>query len=93
MQNIPVYIWDLGSGENFYGFPEQVGLADSGVKVAYHSLLDGRKLGRPEEVDRAISDADTAGLRAVLQRKMPALNGELLETAICMYTMSPDEHL
>jgi sarcosine oxidase len=93
-----VYIWDLGSRGNFYGFPEQSQFAASGVKVAFHSVREGditkkRLLLRPEDVQREVTDEDIGGLREVLQRKMPALNGELLETATCMYTMTPDEHL
>ena len=102
-QQIPVYIWDLGSRGNFYGFPEQAQFAASGVKVAFHSVREGngeeegfakrKQLLRPEDVQREVTDEDIDGLREVLQRKMPALNGELLETATCMYTMTPDEHL
>ena len=73
------------------------------MKVAFHSVREGngeeegfakrKQLLRPEDVQREVTDEDIDGLREVLQRKMPALNGELLETATCMYTMTPDEHL
>ena len=95
-----MYIWDLGSRGNFYGFPEQAQFASSGVKVAFHSVREEniedfakKQLLRPEDVCREVLDEDVEGLREILQRKMPALNGELLETTTCMYTMTPDEHL
>lgn len=101
LQHIPVYIWDLGSRGNFYGFPEQAQFASSGVKVAFHSVREDnnedaakkRLLLRPEDVCREVTDEDIGELRAILQQKMPALNGELLESTTCMYTMTPDEHL
>jgi len=92
-KRIPVYIWDLGHGDNFYGFPEQPGFHAGGVKVAFHQqeAASDRPV-HPDQVSRQVQAAEDSPLRAVLRRKMPALDGELLSCVSCLYTLTPDEH-
>jgi sarcosine oxidase len=99
LQDIPVYIWDLGVGFNFYGFPERVGHEEEGVKVAFHQrpATLSTELARPEHMKTATGSCGEAAeeqqLREVLRRKMPALEGALVAAVPCMYTVTPDEHL
>ncbi|MDZ4718358.1 MAG: N-methyl-L-tryptophan oxidase [Roseiflexaceae bacterium] len=84
----PVYIWEVAEDLQFYGFPAQPNVP--GVKAAiFHR---GQDVSDPNQVDRTISDADTAYFREILQPRIPTLNGPLLSTATCLYTEVPDQH-
>jgi sarcosine oxidase len=97
---MPIYIWDLGTNGNFYGFPEQRGYEGT-AKVAMHfgKLQDHEKLAKlfekcqPHSVDRDVKGFEVEAMRSILEEKMPTLNGDLDYTATCMYTMTPDQHL
>ena len=93
-RGIPVYIWDLGEGKgNFYGFPHQPGGQPGGVKVAMHYVSPTIQTEcTPETIDRVVSDAEVETMRSVLKDRMPKLAGDLISTATCMYTNTPDEH-
>lgn len=90
---MPVYIWDLGEGRgNFYGFPRQSG-PPGGVKVAYHYVDKSvDNTCTPASIDREVHDEEIQKIRRVLADKIPSLNGRLLQSTTCMYTMTPDEH-
>jgi sarcosine oxidase len=81
----PIYIWEYGAGQFFYGFPD---LGD-GIKVAMHhqgSVAD------PSNVEREVRAEEVEGILKVLKRFMPAAVGKLRATAVCLYTNTPDEH-
>jgi len=89
---IPVYIWDMGSKGNFYGFPKQAG-SPGGVKVAMHFVDSSTQTAcTPETVDRTVHDREIAAMQQVLKSRMPELPGKLVAAATCMYTNTPDEH-
>lgn len=101
---LPVYIWDLGPGESFYGFPlmsDEMG-ASKGVKVALHQTSNSsddsvdRQHCNPETIDRLVGEEEKKSMKQLLQRQIPLLGDDdtagLLETATCMYTMTPDTH-
>lgn len=91
-RKMPIYIWDLGENGNFYGFPEQAGY--EGVKVAIHHVQDEELLVKsPSEINRVVGEKEVEVMREVLSRKIPKMNGTLLHTETCMYTMTPDQHL
>ncbi len=81
----PVFIWEDEPGRFIYGFPE---LGD-GVKVARHQ--EGRAVDA-NEPGREVTDDDVRPIRAVLARLIPDANGRLLESAVCLYTNTPDSH-
>jgi sarcosine oxidase len=94
-QKFPVYIWDLGGVRgNFYGFPTEDN-SPGEVKVAFHvtnsTPADG--VASPEAVDREVHPAEVEAMRAVLSRKIPEMNNELIKTTTCMYTSTVDGHL
>ncbi len=87
-EKFPIYLWEAGPHDVFYGFPATDGAAD-GVKVAMHS---GGDPCTAASVRREIADADIKEVRTHLARFIPSLNGPLLQAAACMYTLTPDEH-
>jgi sarcosine oxidase len=84
----PIYIWELDAERTFYGFPHQDG-PPGGVKVAFFHR-DER--ADPDHLDRVAPPADVAILRGVLEEKVPASAGVLLDAMVCMYTLTRDHH-
>ncbi len=62
------------------------------VHVSRHETNRNR-VEKPEALDRTVKEEELQDLRQVLQEKIPKLNGRLLRSEACMYTMTPDEHL
>jgi sarcosine oxidase len=85
---LPIYMYDVDGHSVFYGFPA-TGAPDAGVKIAMHS--DG-EVTTVNAIDRVVREHDIDELRGNMQRFLPALNGEFVKGAICMYTLTPDEH-
>jgi sarcosine oxidase len=83
---LPIYLWQQPDGDHFYGFPH---LEWPGVKVARHHSRD---YCDPNTVDRQVNAEDERRLRAVIEHRLPALNGPVLSSLICLYENSPDEH-
>ena len=81
----PIHLWEAADGGHFYGFPD----LGSGVKVAAHH--NGAATS-PDTVDREPSAADEAALRGWMSRHLPAANGALRDSAICLYTNTSDGH-
>ena len=79
----PIALWEFEPGRLFATFPD---LGD-GVKVGIHHEGEETK---PDDVRRTISAAEDAGVRALLDRYMPAAAGELRESRVCLYTNTPD---
>jgi sarcosine oxidase len=80
---LPVFLWEWAPEQMFYGFPDR----GDGVKIAIHHQ------GEPADPDgdrRPVDDHELAWLRTILAARTPGLNGRLLETAICLYTNTPD---
>lgn len=83
-QSGPCYAFDFGNGF-FYGFREQNGL----VKVAPH--IPGRN-SDPDSLDRHLSLAEKEQIENIVREHLPALDPEVKEHKVCMYTMTADEH-
>lgn len=82
---LPVWLWETGDGAMWYGFPD----TGEGAKVARHQA------GVPTTaagVDRTIGPNDTGPLRAFLATALPGLSGPPAESAVCLYTNTPDGH-
>ncbi len=82
----PVFLFELPTGI-FYGFPK---LDDLGLKFAEHT--GGHTVSDPLTVDRELDSAEQSRLIEVLSRLMPGVSTRVTHHAVCMYTMSPDEH-
>jgi sarcosine oxidase len=80
----PVFL--LGSRHgNHYGFPSLDGRT---VKIAKHHHFD--ETADPDRVERKVSAADEAAIRAALTEFMPAADGPLTNSKTCLYTVTPD---
>jgi sarcosine oxidase len=80
---MPIFIWEWSPDRFFYGFPD---LGD-GVKVAVHHE------GEPttaDQVNRTVRPDEVSGLREIMARRTPALNGVMLDRAVCLYSNTPD---
>jgi len=83
----PVYLFELPGGV-FYGFPRLDGRS---VKVADHA--GGRPVDDPSNVDRAVDLDEQRRLETFLEVHLPGVSSRVADHAVCLYTMSPDEHL
>lgn len=81
----PVWICEYAPGRAWYGFPD----SGHGVKVALHHQGE---VADPDALRREVGSDEIAYMRALIRAFMPAADGALVETAVCMYTNTPDEH-
>lgn len=81
----PIFIWEYAHGRFFYGIPDH----GHGFKTARHH--EGEMVA-PDSVAREVKASEVAAMRALLQRTIPAAPGALRETAVCLYTNTPDYH-
>ena len=81
----PIHLWQFDGGRFFYGFPDQ----GSGVKLAFHH---GGETTTAGEVRREVTAAEVEDVRATVRRFVPAADGRLLASAVCLYTNTPNEH-
>jgi sarcosine oxidase len=84
-QRCPIHLWQFDGERFFYGFPD----TGAGVKLAFHH---GGEITRVDRVRRAVDDDDSTSLRAALRRFVPAADGRVLASTVCLYTNTPDEH-
>lgn len=73
----------------FYGIPLDASHPAPAVKVCRHHGGDPTS---PDALDRTLRPADEAQVRAYLRAHLPAADGPLLRSRVCMYTCTPDEH-
>jgi sarcosine oxidase len=83
----PLFIAER-DGDRVYGFPAVDG-PGGGVKVAFFRR---RHEADPDALDRVVTDAEVAEIRAQAARIVPGVPGALNRAAVCMYTLTPDEH-
>jgi sarcosine oxidase len=67
-----------------YGVPA---VAGQGVKLG-----TGGTPTHPDAVDRHVTEADVAPLRAAVDRFLPRASGPIASTLTCLYTVAPDGH-
>jgi monomeric sarcosine oxidase len=104
--HMPVFLFELQEGRSrvspklgngsfgetalhgiFYGFPK---IDDKGVKFAEHS--GGRPVTDPLVVDRTIDADEQHRLIDFASQHLPGVSSRVTDHAVCLYTMSPDEH-
>ncbi|HEY2839925.1 MAG TPA: N-methyl-L-tryptophan oxidase [Pirellulales bacterium] len=82
----PAFLYETPGGV-FYGFPE----IDAGeIKVAEHS--GGQRVDNPLAVSRDLDLADRERVGAFIVACLPEVSQRVTHHAVCMYTMSADEH-
>jgi len=85
---LPAFIHFVEGGP-FYGIPLDDSHPSPAVKVCRHH---GGASTTADTLDRAVSLADEATVRDYLRVHLPAADGPLLRSRVCMYTNTPDEH-
>lgn len=83
---LPTFLFELPQGV-IYGFPA---IDDRGLKVAEHT--GGQIVADPLIVNRDVEPSDETTLREFLSAHLPGVSSTRTDHAVCMYTMSPDEH-
>ena len=81
---LPIWLWATPTG-TMYGFPWDDEL---GLKVAMHH---GGAVAEPDEVDRVVGPADEAVVRRFVAERMPAMDGPIRSSTVCLYTNTPDD--
>lgn len=82
----PAFFYEMPQGY-YYGFPARDAL---GVKVAEHS--GGDDVPDPLAVDRSLDPVERERVERFLEDRLPGVRRQATRHAVCMYTMSPDEH-
>lgn len=88
---VPCFGFDLEEGF-FYGFPALPSAIAPrrGVKVALHA--PGERVFDPAHPDRTLQHDERALLVKLARRCLPDATDVVLDYAVCMYTMTLDEH-
>jgi sarcosine oxidase len=81
--SMPIALWEYAPDRLVATFTD---LGD-GMKVGIHH--EG-EITHPDRVRRDISTAEDNGVRALLTRFIPSAAGALVDSAVCMYTNTPD---
>lgn len=81
----PVFISDSSDGA-IYGFPVH---GRPGLKIADHS---GGDATTADAVDRVVRTGEEASVVGLAQRLFTGVTGRVLDSAVCLYAMSPDGH-
>jgi sarcosine oxidase len=84
-QRCPIHLWQFDGERFFYGFPNM----GSGVKLAFHHRGE---ITTADGVRRDVAPAEVDDVRRALRRFVPAADGRLLASTVCLYTNTPDEH-
>ncbi|KAB8319430.1 N-methyl-L-tryptophan oxidase [Tolypothrix campylonemoides VB511288] len=85
----PVFLAHINGdyGEEPYGIPTHQG---SGVKIS--TFYGWETVSHPSEVDYTPDPQWVERMRHFLRQYIPGVNGSLLLTRSCLYTMTPDKH-
>jgi len=84
----PIFINENANGMQIYGFPAIDG-PDGGVKVAF--FRKGQEC-TPETIDRVVHPEEISAMRDRVTELLPALTGDCVHSATCMYSNTSDEH-
>ena len=84
-ENMGNHSWEYEPGCAMYAQPD----FGEGVKIAFHH--DGQP-SDPDKLDREVKPEELEAMRTQLERYIPDMNGRLLNSAVCMYTDTPDLH-
>jgi sarcosine oxidase len=82
----PAFVWELAPGDALYGLAD---VGSGAPKVGFHHR---RVATDPDHVDRHVDAEEVEAMRAVLAERIPELAGRCVASAVCLYTMTPDEH-
>ena len=81
----PIHLWQFDRDRFFYGFPDK----GAGVKLAFHH---GGEVTTVDEVRREVAVIEVEEVRTAVRRFVPAADGRVLASVVCLYTNTPDGH-
>jgi sarcosine oxidase len=84
----PIFINENARGLQIYGFPAIDGPA-GGVKVAFFRK---GQVCTPDTIDRVVHPGEIDAMRERVTELLPALAGDCVHSATCMYSNTADEH-
>jgi sarcosine oxidase len=84
----PIFINENANGMQIYGFPAIDG-PRGGVKVAFFRK---GQVCTPETIDRIVHPEEISAMRDRVTELLPALAGDCVHSATCMYSNTSDEH-
>lgn len=82
--HFPIFIAEHAPNRHWYGFPD----VGEGLKVALHHYGE---LTHPDSIDRTVGPHESDAMRDVLREFLPDVHGAPSQSAVCMYTTTPDE--
>ena len=83
---MPMWLVDTGPSGVFYGFPYDPA---AGLKISRHH---SEEVVDADAVDRTEHAADVERVRAFIEGYMPAADGPVRTSTVCLYTNTPDHH-
>ena len=104
-RSLPIYIWDSNSRDpesySFYGFPLLAGKESEGAKIALHfpsstapsDSAETPTICTPGNLLREVTAKDEQLLRKAIRSRLPSLDGTILRTSVCSYTVTKNHHL
>jgi len=84
-KHCPIHLWQFDGDRFFYGFPHK----GIGVKVAFHH---GGEITSVDALRRDVATTEVDEVRAAVRRFVPAADGRIVSSVVCLYTNTPDEH-
>ena len=84
----PVYIERTDGNEQVYGFPVADG-PGSGLKIG---IFHSDEPTDPDAVDRTVREDEQVAMVARARTLFPHLTGRVVESKVCLYPTSPDDH-
>lgn len=79
----PIYAFEPVREKLWYGFPD----LGRGCKLALHHQGEATT---PESLRKTVEQTEINAMRELVGKYLPAFNGKLLRTEVCMYTNTPD---
>jgi sarcosine oxidase len=84
LSSFPIFLLEFGKDKHLYGFPDQ----GAGFKVALH--IPGHAL-KPDQLTQSVEKNEILEMETYLKQFF-GTTLKLKETAVCMYTNTPDGH-
>jgi sarcosine oxidase len=81
----PIHLWQFDRDRFFYGFPDK----GAGVKLAFHH---GGETTTMDGLRRDVTMEEVEEVRTAVRRFVPAADGRVLASVVCLYTNTPDGH-
>jgi len=85
-EHLPIFLLEYAPETYLYGFPD----LGQGFKVAIH--VPGSNLEPEALAQEHVTEHEIQEMQALLQTYFPAVSGPVVNSAVCLYTNTPDQH-